>query len=104
MAEVAPSPPCGRPSEAGPVVPPSYFRSRDENVASLLLARETGCRLGCQPVGKHAPAAVGERLESWVERDFLQNSLAEYCAFHAAARSTIASSFSPDGSLVASTQ
>ncbi len=49
-------------------------------------------------------ADPGQRLGSFVECDFLRRCAATYCELTPPPRSTIAAAFSPDGSVLASTQ
>lgn len=49
-------------------------------------------------------ADPGQRLGSFVECDFLRRCAATYCELTPPPRSTIAAAFSPDGSMLASTQ
>ena len=71
------------------------------NVVHLVRQRELGRTLGS------FSAARGDgnrgKLDSWVEKDFLQHCHAQYADFQGA-KSTIAARFSPDGATVASTQ
>lgn len=57
----------------------------------LLLERECGS------------ARIRKQVDSWAEKDFLRRSSASYASIQNP-RSTIAAAFSPDGSVIASTQ
>jgi hypothetical protein len=76
------------------------------DLASLLAAREVGAARRCVAgdVRAGAPADVDCALRSWAEADSLRRCSASYCQLSPAPRSTIAAAFSPDGTLLASTQ
>jgi activator-of-BECN1-regulated-autophagy protein 1 len=72
-----------------------------------LLLRESGGPTRCvraDPQPCSGDVQVARSLESWAEADSLKHWSARYCVFRASPRSTIATAFSPDGALVASTQ
>lgn len=74
--------------------------NKERNIAHLLRNREVG--LGT-PRCLGAPARDCS-FASWLERDFIQHCSAEYVDLRPTPRSTIAAAFSPDGTVVASTQ
>ncbi|BDA46641.1 probable activating molecule in BECN1-regulated autophagy protein 1 at N-terminal half [Coccomyxa sp. Obi] len=77
----------------------------------LTLNRPRGGRAHGAPLasGRDVPVLPvdtdpGQRLGSFVECDFLRRCAATYCELTPPPRSTIAAAFSPDGSMLASTQ
>lgn len=71
------------------------------SVTELLQQRETGARKTCVP--RTGNAGTEADIRSWAESDFLEYCEAKYVAFNPAPRSTIALSYSCDGTLLAST-
>jgi hypothetical protein len=76
------------------------------NVAAVLAAREVGAARHCSSGRPLAgtPAELDGALRAWAEADSLRRCSASYCELSPPTRSTIAAAFSPDGSLLASTQ
>lgn len=77
--------------------------SQEPSLASLLQARELG---GPPPsgAGRGVGGPAAPALAGWAERASLRRLGAGYCPTGRTATSTIAAAFSPDGSLLASTQ
>jgi len=65
-----------------------------------LLSRETGLPTGRERAGTQH---LNQQLACWAEDDFLQHCSAQYADLGSVSRSTIATAFSPDGGVVAST-
>lgn len=72
-------------------------------MASLLRARE-GSTCAVRSTSEGSAREVDTKMEAWAENDALQNCEAVYCEMQPQPRSTIAIAFSPDGSMLASTQ
>lgn len=78
---------------------------RKSNVVQLIRSRELGCREARTRL-QTAPndSQLLSDLEDWAENGFLQRCASQYVEFDVPARSTIAAAFSPDGTVIASTQ
>lgn len=74
------------------------------NIAQLLLSRETGGLRGRNLSVGQTPSETRCALGRWTENDFMRHCSGHYVEFKPVPRSTIASSFSPNGALLASTQ
>ena len=79
---------------------------KTRSLTALLAAREAGVTRQSAPGRRRAADGedVAGALRSWAEADSLRHCSASYCPLSPSPRSTIAAAFSPDGTLLASTQ
>lgn len=77
---------------------------RNGHIGKLLIEREVYGRQVRGGAGTSAGTTIESALCRWTETDALRHCTAFYCTLQPEPRSTIAAAFSPDGSLLASTQ